>query len=469
MKEVVLVRESARQVAVAEAVHLRNVADLARTCAREARLELARGPRVTGQPDDSVVVDSAVVAEVAAALGIGEHQANAVVDLAMRLTQGLPETLTALEQGRLDMGRVRALVDATRVLDRAAAREVQSEVLAMLDEGPWDLLSPRSWRARLQRVVARVDRDAARRRQKQAVAERSVRTWAEPDGMGVLQLRAPMADIALADRVIHGLALASPSVDPNGQPLTMDQRRADIATGLFRGIADGSGDRSDVPRHEARPEREIGIVLHADTLLGDGPAANDPGEFRGLGAPVALDPSTASQTALQELARGARSTVLLTDDTGHLQRVVPVGRAPAGGWTREDLVAAVRAALPGLPPLSTDGYVPTVAITEHVRAKYPRCVAYDCARISRRCDLDHDKPWPRGPTDTTNLCPRCRRHHQHKTRRLVHTTLDPDGTSTTRMLTGITVTIRPEPLPGHGPGEGYDAGPGGRRLTSDAA
>jgi hypothetical protein len=115
--------------------------------------------------------------------------------------------------------------------------------------------------------------------------------------------------------------------------------------------------------------------------------------------------------------------------------------------------------------LATDGYVPTAAITEHVRAKYPRCVAYDCARVSRRCDLDHDKPWPRGPTGATNLCPRCRRHHEHKTRRLVHTTLDPDGTSTTRMLTGLTVTTRPEPLPGHGPGEGYGPGEAGSALA----
>jgi hypothetical protein len=55
----------------------------------------------------------------------------------------------------------------------------------------------------------------------------------------------------------------------------------------------------------------------------------------------------------------------------------------------------------------------------------------------------------------TNLAPRCRRQHEHKTRGLVHTSLHPDGSVDTVMLTGLIVTTRPEPLPGHAPGEGH--------------
>jgi hypothetical protein len=51
--------------------------------------------------------------------------------------------------------------------------------------------------------------------------------------------------------------------------------------------------------------------------------------------------------------------------------------------------------------------------------------------------------------------------HEVKTRGLIRTSLQPDGTIHTRMLTGLTVTTRPEPLPGHAPGEGY-----GRREPS---
>ena len=64
-------------------------------------------------------------------------------------------------------------------------------------------------------------------------------------------------------------------------------------------------------------------------------------------------------------------------------------------------------------------------------------------------------PWPRGPTAVDNLAPRHRRHHELKTRGLVRTRLNQDGSVEHTMLTGLTVTTRPEPLPGYAPGEGY--------------
>jgi hypothetical protein len=147
--------------------------------------------------------------------------------------------------------------------------------------------------------------------------------------------------------------------------------------------------------------------------------------------------------------------VLLVDRDGVLQRTLRLPKAPPGGWTRDLLVGQVRAALPDLPSLQTESYEPTVAITDHVRAVHPRCTSYDCARLASRCDLDHDESWPRGPTSVTNLCPRCRRHHELKTRGLVRTRLHPDGAVTTTTLLGTTVTTRPEPVPGFGVGEAY--------------
>jgi hypothetical protein len=111
--------------------------------------------------------------------------------------------------------------------------------------------------------------------------------------------------------------------------------------------------------------------------------------------------------------------------------------------------------LGALPPLRTETYPPTVPIQDHVRARNPRCTAYDCPRRAHRCDLDHDVPWPRGPTEATNLAPRHRRHHEIKTRSLVHTRLHPDGSVQHTMLSGLLTTTTPEPLPGHAPGEGH--------------
>jgi hypothetical protein len=55
----------------------------------------------------------------------------------------------------------------------------------------------------------------------------------------------------------------------------------------------------------------------------------------------------------------------------------------------------------------------------------------------------------RGPTTADNLHPRCTRHHQHRTRRLVRTTLHPGGTVDHLILGAIRVTTTPEPLPGY--------------------
>jgi hypothetical protein len=278
-----------------------------------------------------------------------------------------------------------------------------------------------------------------------------VRAWAAGDGTGVLEVVAQDTDIAAVDRVITDLAHAWPTVGPDGEALSMDQRRADAFVDVFRRIADGN----ELPGMQPRREREVGIVLHADTLFGDGPGKDAPGELRGLGAPAPIDPYSAAVLAEAEIENGAATRVMLVDAEGTLQRTLRLPKAPPGGWTRDLLVGQVRAALPDLPSLETDSYEPPLAITDHVRAVHPRCTSYDCARLASRCDLDHDESWPRGPTCVTNLCPRCRRHHELKTRGLVRTRLHPDGSVTTTTLLGTTVTTRPEPVPGHGVGEAY--------------
>jgi hypothetical protein len=97
-----------------------------------------------------------------------------------------------------------------------------------------------------------------------------------------------------------------------------------------------------------------------------------------------------------------------------------------------------------------------LALALRVRAESLGIAAAEARpRRASRCDPDHDTPWPRGPTEVTNLGPRCRRQHEIKTRGLVRTRLHPDGSVDTTMLSALTVTTRPEPLPGHAPGEGH--------------
>ena len=451
------IRNKSLLIAAGEADRLALVAQLADEVTAEAVAELARLPRVPGAPPDEEVIASAVDGEVQAVLGIGAGPAARMTNLARRLSSVLPAMLAALRDGRLDLIRVRVLAEATEGLTDTDAQEVADQMLGECGQAPWDGLSPRSWRDRTARTVARVDADAARRLRKQEYEARAVRSRPTIGGMAELSVSADAADIAMAEQVLTDLAGARPSTDADGGYVTMDQRRVDAFVDLFAGVRDGS----DLPSVSVRRVRELGLVLHADTFFGDGPAAGDPGEVRGLTGQVVLDPETAREHAEAMLypagtaGRSGAVNVLLADWAGSLHRAVRLPHAPAGGWTRQLLEIAVRSQLRDLPPLRCDGYVPTVAIAEHVRARNPRCTGYDCPRRAHRCDLDHDVPWPRGPTDADNLGPRCRRQHEIKTRALVKTRLHRDGTLGTLMLTGLVVTTRPEPLPGHAPGEGY--------------
>ncbi len=457
-------------VCAGQAAQLLAVAEVVRDC-------LADVPCAVGEAhhaaDAERLAHALAVDEVSVALGISRVGATAAVELAWRLISVLPTALSALSSGVVDLPRVRFLAEATAVLDDDTARRVADELLAGAGESTWLGPSPRAWRARVERAVVRADAAAAARRRAAAMAARSVRSWAEGDGTGVLQLRADVADIALADQVVTDLAHAWPAIDSDGVELTLDQRRTDALLDVFRRIRHGSlagctaVDPADLPTVPVRRVHDLGLVLHSDTLLGDGAAADACAEQRGLGTPAALDPVSARAVARRQLAEGAAVQVLLVDPSGALERVVRLEHAAQHCGTRSDLLKAVRGALGGPARLTDEGYRPGEALARHVRAEAPTCSFYDCARRSRACDLDHDTPFPRGPTSVANLDPKCRRHHEAKTRRLVRSRLDAGPGSGPRTVTwllrnGLQVTTSPEPLPGCAPGVGGGALPSTR-------
>jgi Domain of unknown function (DUF222) len=124
-------RAVARRKGAEQAQELRVVAGLVREVAAAARRELASSPRVAGQPDDTQVILTAVTGEVMAVLDISDANAGWLIELAMRTTRALTATLCALEEGRIDLPRVRALADATSVCTDTVARQVEAIMLAL--------------------------------------------------------------------------------------------------------------------------------------------------------------------------------------------------------------------------------------------------------------------------------------------------------------------------------------------------
>ena len=147
--------------------------------------------------------------------------------------------------------------------------------------------------------------------------------------------------------------------------------------------------------------------------------------------------------ALTDALSGA--LVALSDLPG-LRRVGSCGRAACrrqAACCRHDLSDR-----PGLgPPGPTDGYRPAAELDRFVRARDRRCRFPGCGRrVPRGGELDHDRPYPVGPTSAANLTGYCTTHHRgkHQAPGWEHR-LDADGTLTVTTPTGLVAVTTPPP------------------------
>ncbi|MGY1718027.1 DUF222 domain-containing protein [Blastococcus sp. SYSU DS0552] len=138
--------------------------------------------------------------------------------------------------------------------------------------------------------------------------------------------------------------------------------------------------------------------------------------------------------------------LLALTDAPELRRLAVCGdaacrREPAG--CDHDLTGR-----PGLgPPSPTDGYRPGTALDRYLRARDRRCRFPGCRRpVPRGGELDHDRPYPDGPTAATNLVGYCTSHHRgkHQAPGWQHE-LAPDGTLTVTTPSGLVAATSPPP------------------------
>ncbi|SDE20253.1 protein of unknown function [Blastococcus fimeti] len=100
------------------------------------------------------------------------------------------------------------------------------------------------------------------------------------------------------------------------------------------------------------------------------------------------------------------------------------------------------------PPPPTDGYRPGARLDRFVRARDRRCRQPGCRRrVPLGGELDHDRPWPDGPTSAGNLTGYCTGHHRgkHQAPGWQHS-LARDGTLTVITPTGLVATTTPPPF-----------------------
>jgi Domain of unknown function (DUF222) len=347
--------------------------------------------------------------------------------LARDLATRLPDTLAALDSGRVDLARAQLVSELTSELPDSLARQVEAEVLDRAESQNTSQL-----RATVRRAIIRLDPEGAEIRRRERCAHRRVSAYPCSDGMAGLDIYGPAPAVVAAHSYLDRLAWHSRAA---GDDRTLDQLRADHALNLL------TGRRTDAP---ARAHAGAGV----DTTAGvdgrggqagtdaDGTASQeapqDPDAVRvaGPGLPPRPPPADAATvrtpgqppgearpvSAQVQVTVAAATLLGLDDEPAELAGYGPISAEAARELARD---ATWRRLLtdPTTGSLIDYGrrtYRPPAALADHVRARDTTCVFPACTRPARGCDLDHTKPYPSGPTSAGNLGSLCRHHHRLK-------------------------------------------------------
>lgn len=320
-------------------------------------LEMALSPG--GGPDDlperTDVVDESAVEELRACLRLTRRAATSMLDLSCDLER-LPMVHEAFRRGLLDLPRVRVICRETTGLEDEEATLVVERII---DRAP-DMTTGQIG-ARLRKLCAEVDPDAALRRYQLGVADRRVEGRQNPDGTAdLLGRQLPI------DRVAGILArLEAAAQKLRGKDdRNLDQIRSDLLLGLLEGTG-------DLPSGRGR----VDIRVDLTTLLELDSAA---GEIPGWG-PVVAD--LARQVVTDQ--QGSRWEYAITDPES--------GEPLATGVTRRR---------------------PTTALRRHVVARNQTCVFPGCRHPAQSAQIDHTLDYAKGGlTAVENLGPLCAHDH----------------------------------------------------------
>ena len=184
-------------------------------------------------------------------------------------------------------------------------------------------------------------------------------------------------------------------------------------------------DSVDVPPAPAPVPAQINLIIPIGTLLGwsTGPAQAGPwglldhDETRTVAAATARHPLTRWCATLTGLDGTALAHACAAGQHPALLTGLPPQPPPAR------LAELLRSLNLTFTPVARgscdhvqgeDHYTPSRKLKHLVRARTATCDAPGCQAQALSTDLDHTVPWPEGPTDQSNLAPRCRTHHRAK-------------------------------------------------------
>ena len=369
--------------------------------------ELARSVELGQEkPRGWIEADELTAMEVSTATGLGQQDVRVRLDLSLSRTPGASALRSRLQRGSVSLYRACTIFREIAALPPECGAGVVDAVLRPKDGAP---PSPTLFRQRLTRACLAADREAGERRRAARRGRRGAHAQLDNDGLGTLTV------VNDADKIVAAMEradAAARAARAAGDPRDLDSLRADVITDTLMfgwpcsadetpawasgqesdgtscgtdvgadacGRVDGAGRESPAPaeawftRLGRRPAAHVTLVVPFTTALG---LTDAPCELPGYGWVTA------------EHARH----VMLTDGST---------------WRRLVVDADTGAGL----HLETRAYRPTAAMRSHVEAVDGTCRAPGCTVPAARCDLDHDIPWPHGPTEVGNLTSKHRAHH----------------------------------------------------------
>lgn len=351
---------SARAESRAAAAHLVAIGEL-------FALRLSR----CGETEDwAVDTTAAVSAEVAAALGISQGLAGSRLHYARVMREELPKVAEVFKAGDIDLRLFQTIVYRTELItDREVLAAVDAELAAAVPR--WPSLTKGRLAGRIDKIVAKADRDAVRRRERQQ-RQREIAFCDQEGGVSEIHGSLFTPDAQALGKALDALAATVCEHDPRSR----DERRAD-AMGALAARADRLGCRcgragcAAGSRPGASPVA-IHVIAEQATIEGTG---EQPGWL--MAADALVPPEM-----IAELAKSAR-----------LVSLVHPADAPA-----------------------EPGYRPSQALADFVRCRDLTCRWPGCDVPAINCDIDHTIPYADGGrTHASNLKCYCRTHHLVKT------------------------------------------------------
>jgi len=348
----------------------------------ELREQSARCYRV--EPSNPELVRASLVTEVA----IATRQTEQIVRNKLTISEGLrnlcPSTLSELSQGNITTKSATEIVRQSQDLEPEDVQQLEQVLLPIARTS-----SDHAVLKNAKRLRARMLPETPEERHETKFKARSVRWWAEEDGMAVLQAYLP-ATVVLA--IVNTLNWhVAQHRDPEDER-TDEQLRADTFRDVFlEGWPESQG---------AGVRARVALTIPAVEMLTDPRRAL--ADLEGYGPiPMGL--------ALQ-LAKDAPSMIRVLTDP----------------WTG----AAI--------DIGRSRYRPPQALRDFLRARDEHCRFPGCRRLPDTSEIDHIEDWAKGgETSRDNTRLMCKRHQMYKHALGWQSTYLPDGSVEWRSPHGV--------------------------------